>query len=340
MKKFNTLLAVLIITITANAKIWRVNNNSSITADFTTAQAAHDAATAGDTIHLEPSGTNYGDLTMSKRLIVISTGNFITQNPGYQVQSNGARVNFLTINSTNANGSVVMVGFDYNLNINSGVSNILVQNCFTTYNGGGYNCCGHYGNIEINNADNIIVQGCFINNINARNGSNNIIVKNNIIGNSFTNDGGCDGVVANNVLRAFFSDCYSYYIGGNFYNCTVENNIFNKSCCQSFSSCLVRNNMAANTGYLPSGNGNQEGVDMSTVLVNKDCGWLDNGYQLKAGSPAVGAGYGGTDCGAFGGSTPYRLAVTPPIPSIYKLEVPSTPAGNTMNIKFSTRSNN
>jgi hypothetical protein len=345
MKKLNTLIAILVLTTTiANAKIWRVNNNSGITADFTTAQAAHNAATAGDTIHLEPSGTNYGDLTLSKRLVVISTGMFITQNPGYQVQSNTGRVNYLTINNTGANGSVVMVGFDLDLNINSGVGNILVQNCATTYNGGGYNCCGHYGNININNADNIIIQGCFINNINARNGSNNIIVKNNILVNSFTNDAGCDGVLANNIISAFFQ-YWNYggghgYIGGNIYNCTVENNIWVKGHSQSFSACLVRNNLSASTGSLPSGNGNQEGVDMTTVLVNKDCGFVDNGYQLKAGSVAIGAGYGGSDCGAFAGANPFRLAVTPAIPSIYKLEVPSTPAGNTMNIKFSTRSNN
>ena len=78
---------------------------------------------------------------------------------------------------------------------------------------------------------------------------------------------------------------------------------------------------------------------MSTVFVNKDCGYLDNGYVLKAGSAAIGAGYGGSDCGAFAGLTPFRLAVTPPIPSIYKLEVSSTSAGNTMNIKFITKSN-
>ncbi len=341
MKKLHIIIAIFVLTTTtANAKIWRVNNNSGITADYTTAQAAHDAASAGDTIHLEPSGTNYGDLTMSKRLVIVSTGAFITQNPGYQVQSNTARVNFLTINNTGANGSVVMVGFDYDLNINNGVGNILVQNCATTYNGGGYNCCGHYGNININNADNIIVKGCFVNNINARNNSNNIIVSNNILVNAFTNDAGCDGVVSNNIIEAFHPYWYnSSYRGGDFYNCTVDNNIFVMGSAAGFNSCLVRNNLAANAG-LPTGNGNQNSIDMTTVLVNKNCGFVDNGYQLISGSPAIGAGISGIDCGAFGGTTPFRLAVTPPIPSIYKLEVPSTPAGNTMNIKFSTRSNN
>ena len=56
MKKLNTLIAIFIlITTIVNAKIWRVNNNSGVIADYTTVQAAHNAASAGDTIHLEPS---------------------------------------------------------------------------------------------------------------------------------------------------------------------------------------------------------------------------------------------------------------------------------------------
>ena len=53
------------------AKIWRVNNNPGIVADFTTAQAANDngGVNLGDTIHLEPSATSYGTLTTTKRLV-------------------------------------------------------------------------------------------------------------------------------------------------------------------------------------------------------------------------------------------------------------------------------
>lgn len=68
------------------AKIWRVNNNTGVTADFTTAQAANDAAAvlSGDTIHLEPSTASYGGLTCSKRLTWISTGAFLNLYPNEQ----------------------------------------------------------------------------------------------------------------------------------------------------------------------------------------------------------------------------------------------------------------
>ncbi len=337
MKKLHIIIAILVLTATtANAKIWRVNNNSGITADFATVQAAHDAANAGDTVHLEPSGNSYGNLIMTKRLVLISSGNFITQNPGYQVQSNSGYVSRLTISNASANGSVIMVKFASDLNLNNGVGNILLQNCVCTYsdpiNYGGYS---DLGRINLNNADNIIIKNCFINNINMTNNCNNIVIVNNIVANTIVNSSDCDGTIANNVIHAYSTS----YGQGSLYNCTIDNNIFNQGVQVGFSGCLVRNNLSSNAS-LPAGNGNQNSVSMSTVFENNVGGYLDNVYQLKAGSPAIGAGISGVDCGAFGGSTPFRLAVTPPIPSIYKLEVPSTPAGNSMNIKFSTRSNN
>jgi len=337
MKKLYTLIALILIALTnIDAKIWRVNNNSGITADFTTAQAAHDAASAGDTIHLEPSGNSYGNLIMTKRLVLISSGNFITQNPGFQVQSNSGFISRLTISNAGANGSVIMVKFSSDINLNSNIGNILLQNCVCTYsdpiNYGGYS---DLGRINLNNADNIIIKNCFVNNINMTNNCNNIIIVNNIIANTIVNSSDCDGTIANNVIHAYSTN----YGQGSLYNCTIDNNIFNQGVQVGFSGCLVRNNLSSNAG-LPSGNGNQNNVNMATVFIDNTGGYLDNVYQLKSGSPAIAAGISGVDCGAFGGSTPFKLAVTPPIPSIYKLEVPSTPAGNTMSIKFSTRSNN
>ena len=51
---------------------------------------------------------------------------------------------------------------------------------------------------------------------------------------------------------------------------------------------------------------------------------FDNRYELKAGSPAIGAGVGGIDCGAFGGETPYKLSGIPFVPLIYQVNAPTT----------------
>lgn len=321
----------------AFAKIWRCNNNTGVTADFTTIQAAHDGAGAGDTIHLEPSVNGYGDLTMSKRLVIISTGQFITQNPGIQFDPKPAYINNLNINNTGANNSVIMVRFIGNLSVNSGVNGVSFVNCAANAASDGYvENNGRNGLIIINNADNILVKNCILNFIRFENGSNNIVVANNIISYSIYNDGGSDGIVSNNVIHAFGN---SQSNSETLNNCVVGNNIFNKIVQISFFNCNISNNIAPNTG-IPADNGNLQNVDMSTVFIDANGGFLDNVYQLKTGSPAIGAGGAGIDCGAFGGGSPFKLAVTPPIPSIYKMALPATPSGSSMTLTFSTKSNN
>ena len=58
--------AILCLCAVANAQtIRRCNNNPGVTGVnmYTTIQAAHDAAVAGDIIYVEPSNANYGALT-------------------------------------------------------------------------------------------------------------------------------------------------------------------------------------------------------------------------------------------------------------------------------------
>lgn len=68
----------------------------------------------------------------------------------------------------------------------------------------------------------------------------------------------------------------------------------------------------------------------------------DARYKLKAGSPALTVGAGGTPIGMFAGNTPYKLGMVPNIPSIYQLSSPqgNNPPGNTIQINVSTRGNN
>ncbi len=318
------------------AKIWRVNNNTGVVADFTTVQAAHNAAANGDTIHLEPSINSYGDLSMSKRLVIISTGQFVINNPGFQFDPKVAFVGTINISNTAANNSVLMVRFAGNININNGVSGVTLISCGGTTPNGNWACTA--GQLVISNADNITARGCWFSNIQFDNNSNNIIIVNNIIGNAIRNDATSDGIISNNVIHAIAGGpCGAN--DGTLHNCVIGNNIFNSQQNASFVNCNISNNLAPSAN-LPAGNGNQINVDMSTVFVNASGGFVDNVYQLKPGSPAIGAGGGGIDCGAFGGASPFRLAMTPPVPSIYKLSLPATPSGSSMTMTFSTRSNN
>ncbi|MES2648389.1 MAG: hypothetical protein V4717_16040 [Bacteroidota bacterium] len=337
MKKFYTLvIACLYLNLNASAKIWRVNNNTGVIADFSTIQAANDGASSGDTIHIEPSINSYGELTINKRLTIISTGQFLSDNPGFQFDTKAPFVNSINISNAAANNTILMVRYAGNININSGVSGILISNCASTTANGNSGCTA--GQIIINNADNITIKNSWASNIQCQNNSNNIVIANNIIGNLVAVDISSDGIIANNVIHAIAGGA----CGANdqsINNCVVGNNIFNSQQNATFSNCTISNNLAP-AGNLPAGNGNLTNVDMTTVFVNNAGGFVDNVYQLKPGSPAIGAGGGGIDCGAFGGGSPFKLAVTPPIPSIYKMSIPATPAGSSMTLTFSTRSNN
>ena len=123
-------------------------------------------------------------------------------------------------------------------------------------------------------------------------------------------------------------------------NCSFQNNIINKLGTFVFTNSIVENNIASNAA-LPAGGGNVNNVNMATVFVNPG-GNTDVAFKLQTSiaNPAAAAGVNGVDCGAYGGTAAFKPGLQPAIPAIYKLSAPATPAGNTMNITFSTRSNN
>jgi len=338
MKKMFFLIAAAIVCASAHAKIWRVNNIAGITANFTTLQAAHDAAAIGDTIHLEPSSTNYGDLTMTKRLSIISTGQFATNNPGFQQDIKNGFARNITISDAAANGSLLSIRYSGLISISgAAVGNISLLNCATTTPD---QCHPANGGISIQDADNMIISGGWFAVIWLTGNAQNIVIRNNIIGNRIFVTNQSTAIITNNVISATSVDNSCSSGGPVLFNSVVTNNIFLKGTGNvNFSGSQVQNNFSADAS-LPLGNGNLGNVNMANVFVNGTGVFVDNAYLLKAGSPAIGAGLNGEDLGAFGGMNPFRLAVTPSIPSIYKLSVPSAASGGAMNIIFSTRSNN
>ena len=113
-------------------------------------------------------------------------------------------------------------------------------------------------------------------------------------------------------------------------------------------NCVYQNCIGTSDQYpIPTGNGNQNitYANMTSIVF---VGYSTQGkysndglWVLKSGSPAIGKGIGGTDCGIFGGKNPYKLAGIPPIPAFYKLNAPSSITGtNPYTITFSVQSNN
>jgi hypothetical protein len=328
MKKNLILLAVTaFISTVAFSRIWRVNNNPGVTADFTTAQAAHDApgVLAGDTIHLEPSITTYGGLNASKRLVWISTGNFLSIHANQQYSPNPGRLDFLQAFSSGCENSVFHVNVDGFVSL--GASGVRIDRCLV---GGAIDITNYTGN-----ASNIVIINSYVRSYLQITAHNNNIISNNIFeGYLYVSNGTMLAIISHNVFNAVSN------VVSTVDNSTLENNIFNKAnTAISFTNCTVQYNMSGAAGVLPSGNNNQNNISMANVFVN-DNGTDDASYVLKPGSPAIGAGTMGVNLGAFGGSSPFKLALQPPVPAIYKILAPVAPTGNTMNVTFSTKSNN
>ena len=324
-----------------NAKVWTVSNVHSA-ADFTTLQDAIDGATAGDTIYIEGSGASYGSGILAKKLVIIGTGYWLNENDTTQVNKQHSQVGALTFNIGSEGSEIQGLYFTATSMGGSGGSIIriltdtitIARNYFTYHAGfGSYNGAKEVI-IFIGDRDKIIITQNWIEidfvagnlvydqtvrGVLSSGTPTNCIISKNFI-RSYQNgfngahvaistpyNSGTDVLVFNNVI---WGDITTYY--------TVhKNNILVSGSYNSGYDSEVYNNICNGTQY-PVGNGNQQNVDMSTVFVDY-VGYIDNDYFLASGSPAIGAGIGGGDCGAFGTymGNPYILSGMPEIPAIF-----------------------
>lgn len=328
MRKLILLLASVAV-INAQATIHRVNN-TGIAADFTTLQAAHDAAADGDTIHVEPSGSTYGACTFTKPLVVIGPGYFLNFNAGLQATSATAITGGLLFEA-GSEGCVVS-GLDVQGASRVKASFVRVERCRFSAGGADFSIAYPVGALNLTG---IVVNGCHV--------ANGFVV-------GYSGTTLNDLSISNTVARTF-----NFGTGGNttgeLINCiglgsgttalfggsgmSISNCIFGEFVTPGTSS--YSNNLFAGAPVAAT-NGNQINVDLSTVFIG---GTGDAQYQLAAGSPAIGAGVGGVDCGLFGGLEPYKLSGIPPVPSIFMLNAPtSTDQGTPLQVTISSRANN
>jgi len=343
---------ILLLTLTHNVfgKIWIVDSNAGSTSkDFINLQSAHDGATAGDTLYLVGSPVNYitTKVTITKKLIIIGPGYFLSENPDTQTNVASAYLNNTAAGvceelefAAGSEGSVLM-GIQIIGRLVISANNILVKRNLIRQE-----VACNVSHVNINASNILFVQNYVDGNLNNTSfavvnitaGQSGIVVANNYLFHASFGAGVAlyaiispptsSLEVSNNIL-----------IGGiNVSNTLVQNNFFNSNNAVSASASLVRNNIHTNS-YLPAGNGNINNSALDLRFV--DSGSTDGRWKLKAGSPGLGAGFGGTDCGIFGGAEPYVLSGIPPIPNIYSLIAPNVGEKNTgLPVEIKVKSNN
>ncbi|WP_439882731.1 hypothetical protein ACSX1A_06080 [Pontibacter sp. MBLB2868] len=352
---FLLLMVVLLVlnTSAAFAKIWRVNNNNGVTADFTTLQAAHDGATSGDTIHVEGSATEYGGLQSTKKLVILGPGYYLEQNANTQALQASAKVSSMYLYS-GSEGTVIM-GLDFNANaISIFASDITIKrNKFNTLNGEqdwGFGAVALY--YEQSNSSipvsNIVISQNYGLTISSSSASTGVLIANNYIGvgaNYGTENTTGDALNLHTGTVALIQN--NIFTQGKFtaYNSTFTNNIMIFGALEGTGN-MIANNIGNSTQFGTT-NGNQSNVSMSTVFVGPGTGVSQDGqWKLAVGSPALGAGYGSTstnpiDAGMYSNHTPYVLSGIPPIPAIYFME--AQPVGSStdpIDVTVKVKSNN
>ncbi len=316
------LLALVAGYINVSATVWRVNPTPNSSAHYSTAQAAHDAATTvnGDTLYLEGSTYSYGGLNMTKKLTVIGNGYFLAENPQTQYNIQPSSFNYYIYCYAGSEGSK-FIGCTFTYSVYLYTNNITFERnyFYSTYSIYPQANCSDI--LILNNYFHYSHHSLYFNQIHS-----NILVSNNYFAGYVSTGSTFSGIFANNI--------FSYPI--TIYNSTLVNNISLYSV--DLYNCISTYNIGHSTQF-GTLNGNQQNVPASALFVGLPGNSTDGQWQLKPGSPAIGAGEGGTDIGMFGGEYPYKLSGLPPIPAIYDLDAQSLPS-NTLDVNLKAKSHN
>lgn len=348
------LAGALLCSTAAHATVWRVNNNPALIQGSSSPQnpaycancfdnlqtaAGNPSVGPGDTLHLEASPVSYGNLILTKRLVIIGSGYLLGQgtanNAGLQASSQMATVARITLNP-GADGTVIT----------------------------GVRFSGAYGGLYIGDVSNITATR------NYHDGDGLVFdqtpgvpetgftILRNYFKNSGIGTGTYDQVVSNVIIS---NNCFiggGVGLDGTFSNVAVANNLFNwngqsypygaevKNNLFVLGSVAVNNNSihhnaAASANGLPPGSGNLNNVVFTSVFnpayVSDDQKWRLSANYLTYMNLV---GDDGTEPGMFGGATPYLPSGIPAIPAIYQLAAPATAVqGAPINVTIGTRSN-
>lgn len=293
---------------TANARSWRINNDETKKANFTSINAAMSSedVQAGDTLYLDPGCVNASQ-TISKRITLIGTGYLSKAHPTAYITGS------LTISAANTKvEGVYCTGY-----VQLKASYIILERCkidgtLSIYNS---NYTAQYVSIRQclvgnyiggagtthNNSLGWTIEGCII-----RSGDSdgsvrslyNPIIRNNYILNSYTSTSYSPsalrkitgGLIENNVLlNAKNTKAQTLW---DVENSTVQRNVM--SCDETKYAATYPDNICLDLGY----------AEAEPVVFAKT-GEDMNIFRLADDSPAKGAGVGGEDCGPFAGAMPF-----------------------------------
>ncbi len=321
------------ITQQANAKIWRVNNKSNFngtslygdnfggTASYPVFKEINDgvnwaSVSNNDTLYVEGSTAIYAAASLTKKLVVIGPGYFLSENPKTSSDLLDVRIGRLDINVSGCQ----VIGIS---NVSSGsfaffyinASDVVIKRCKLQ------NAIPIYSSLT----DIYILQNFFLSSGNALTTNGSFYVY--PVGLYFNNNvcqktliwAGTLAQCNNNVFDGPASVLNLQFTTAEFKNnilkptnATVDINAGNKE--------KLTHNIGTLSTQFGTANNNKVVADINTLFV--PTGTSDGKYKLKNGSAGSNNGSDGTDRGAFGGavaSNRYTLSGLAAIPVVYNL---------------------
>jgi hypothetical protein len=264
---------------------------------------------AGDTIYL-PGGTfEVGNVYFTRKVVVYGAGHYPDS-----AAATGRTVLNGNINITGNASQSMFQGFYLSGNIalgtdaaSSNVKGLVIQRCsfgdITLAVNDNYNSL----------AENIMIRECVVrSNLNVRY-AKDVLIENNLINGALYNTNG-SVKVSNNIM---FGNGHTLYIVT---SVLFENNIFYQAGGFQYASGsnTFRNNVFRMASPLIGSDiGENNLFSVSSLFVHPATAF-DYGinFHLAAGSPAIAAGKGGTDCGIYGGPRSYKEAAVPSNPHV------------------------
>jgi len=345
--------ALTIISHDASAHIWRVNSDATKSPDFTTINDAIAAATAGDTIQVEPSAMAYPTANLNKRLVLLGNGYFLH---GSNLQANQDSSFVISINvdssAVNANGSGSFIsGISAgSISLLHNVHDVTITRCHLT---GQLNITAFdrdVSNLLItqNFLESFITSAFLTSQVTVTIEYNIFSIANGIGGATVTLNANVTGLFRNNTINTNNNAITL----NNFY---IANNVFISAATNTLTgnNNVIRNNSFAAptfTNVTDGVDGNHTNVNMSTLFAGStSAGYGDSRFQTAGPGALRGTGesiLGITpDRGAYNTvniTDSYRTSGIPFIPTISKLTVPASvdPAAATIDITVSAHANN
>lgn len=324
MKIVLSFFLVIITVANVQATTYIVSNVPGFPANYSNLQTCVDAAVNGDIIIVQGSGTNYGDIIVTKRLTIMGPGYFLNQNPQTQAVLATAKLNSIYFKN-GSSGSILegmdVVGYTSSLGYGLQCGLGVVTNFSIKIDSSSVHCISNFWSqwIQISNSTGTIIKSCYGNAIVAYIDISDLLIENSIFASAFF-----DNAYVKNSL-------FYYGLDGNgqacVNNCLFKNNIISTQPGNFlFGTSSFTNNIFTADPLGTNVGNNLVNIDPVTLFVgfpNQGGNSLDGKFRLKSNSPAIGAGEGGVDIGPFGGSSPYSLSGISLHPNIWFVNMPT-----------------